>query len=378
MNIHKLEKYRQIKDVATALAVTFGLTVGPAVAVEQMPLAPLPELEQQDADQVALGKLLFFDNRISGNADRSCSDCHVPKKGWADGISLSTGYPGTEYFRNAKTIINAVHSRFFYWDARLDGTNMPTQVRDTITESHFMAGDGRIMHQRLKNVPEYVHLFEKAFGGEPSFNRILKAISSFERTLVSRNVPFDKYLVGDDGAISESAKRGLKLFKGKADCVRCHNGAMLTDSRTHNLGVPDNSRIVTDIKRHVTMRSMMSFLGVPNYHNLRQDPGFFAVSKDYNDFGSFLTPSLREVSRTAPYMHNGMLPTLASVVDFYDSGGGAEGKGNQLEPLGLSDGEKSDLVEFLKSLSGDEIIIDIPKGMLPKYQPISDWYQTVN
>lgn len=342
-------------------------------------LAPLPVVEEQNSAAVELGKWLFFDNRISGDADRRCADCHVPSKGWADGQDLSTGYTGTEYFRNSKTVVNAVHAKYFYWDGRLDGQDMPTQVRDTITESHFMAGDGRIMHQRLKNVPVYVELFQEAFGGEPSFNRMIGAVAAFERTLVSRNVPFDAYLGGDESAISAEAKQGLDLFKGKAGCINCHNGPMLTDSEPHNLGVPHNPKIITEVKRHITLRSMMSFLGVPNYHNLTRDPGFFAVSKDYKDFGSFVTPSLREVSRTAPYMHNGMLPTLEAVVDFYNEGGGEdENKDELIEPLGLTADEKAALVVFLETLSGDPIEIDISKESIPKYEILSDWYETIN
>lgn len=365
--------------VVAVAGLASGLVQGSAVAAEYPPLAPLPKVKPQNPAHVALGRMLFFDNRISGNADRSCSDCHIPAKGWADGKPLSKGYPGTEYFRNAKTVINAVHSKYFYWDARLDGRDMPTQVRDSMTESFFMAGDGRIMHQRLKNIPEYVDMFSKAFGAEPSFNRILKAISAFERTLVSRNVPFDKFLQGDGTAISGEARTGLGLFKGKAGCIQCHSGPMLTDSKPHNLGVPHNPKIITDIKRHITLRAQMSFLGVPNYLNLKRDPGYFTVTKEYKDFGGFLTPSLREVSRTAPYMHNGMLATLEAVIDFYDQGGGRHrNKSALVKPLGLSGDEKKALVAFLKTLSGDPIVIEIPKNTLPKYRAIADWYNAAN
>lgn len=372
-----------IKGLGTAATLVLGLAYamawGPVAAAEHPPLGPLPKVKAQNSDQVELGKMLFFDNRISGDADISCSVCHIPSKGWADGKQLSKGYPGTEYFRNSKTIINAVHAKFFYWDARLDGQDMPTQVRDAMTESFFMAGDGRIMHQRLKNLPKYVELFKKVYNAEPSFNRILKAISAFERTLVSRNVPFDKFMKGDQTAISAKAKKGLELFKGKAGCIQCHNGSMFTDNEAHNLGVPHNPKIISEVKRHITMRAQMSFLGVPNYHNLKKDPGHFTVTKKYKDFGSFLTPSLREVSRTSPYMHNGMLPTLKAVVDFYNEGGGAhKNKSKRLKPLGLSAGDKDALVAFLKTLSGDEIIIDVPKKTLPKYQAIKDWYKKPN
>lgn len=338
-------------------------------------LAPLPEVEKQDPNQVELGKWLFFDNRMSGDADRSCSNCHIPGQGWASNLPLSQGYVGTEYFRNVKTVVNAVHGKYFYWDGRLDGSDMPTQVRDSMTESHFMAGDGRTMHQRFKNIPEYVEMFDKAFGGEPSFGRVLNAVAAFERTLVSKNVPFDNYLKGNQGAISAEAKKGLKLFKGKAGCIQCHNGAMLSDYDAHKTGVPNNPAMFTDVKRHITFRSVMSFLGVPNYKNLQEDPGFYAVTKNQEDFGRFVTPTLREVSTTAPYMHNGMLASLEDVIDFYNRGGGDS---SELRSLGLSSGEKKSLLAFLETLSGDPIEINIAKEDLPKYQIIDDWYNTPN
>ena len=375
----KFQRITKLAAAALALLLIQGLMSVSAVAAEFPALGPLPKVKAQNPDQVELGKMLFFDNRISGNADIRCADCHIPSKGWSDGKPLSKGYPGTEYFRNSMTIMNAVHSKYFYWDARLDGKDMPTQVRDSMTESHFMAGDGRIIHQRLKNIPEYVARFKKVYNNESSFGRILKAISAFERTLVSRNVPFDKYLKGDGSAISAEAQKGLKLFKGKAGCIQCHNGPMLTDSKPHNLGVPHNPDIVQNMKRHITLRSMMSFLGVPNYKSLKKDPGYFVVTKEYKDFGSFQTPSLREVSRTAPYMHNGMIATLADVIEFYNQGGGHhKNKSKKLKSLGLSGGEKKALVAFLETLSGDEIIIDIPKKSLPKYQAIADWYNKPN
>ena len=276
-------------------------------------------------------------------------------------------------------MLNAVHAEYFYWEGRLDAKDMPTQVRDIITESHFHAADGRIMAQRLKNIPKYVELFKKAYGGEPSFGRMIKAIAAFERTLVSKNVPFDKFITGDAGAISAEAKQGLALFKGKAGCIQCHNGAYFSDAEAHNLGVPENARIFLEVKRHITFRSLLSFMGVPNYHNLRRDPGFFIVTKDPADMGKFLTPTLREVSRTGPYMHNGVIKTLAGVVDFYNAGGGKDPlKDKRIKPLGLSAKEKAALVAFLETLSGDPIIIKITKKDLPKYEAIPDWYKVQN
>ena len=343
-------------------------------------LAPLPEISPPNPFAAELGKMLFFDNRVSGDADISCATCHQPGKGWADGEALSTGYPGTRYFRNTPTIINAVYADYLYWDGRLGGDDPATQVRDSINDSHFMSSDGRVMLERMKQIPEYVELFEKGGLGEPTHTGITKAIAAFERTLVSRNVPFDNYLKGDGNALSAQAKQGLELFKGKAGCVQCHNGPYLADQKPHNLGLPENPEVFSDPFRVVTFRSQLKFVGTPNYMNLRNDPGHFAVSKLYKDFGKFITPTLREVSRTAPYMHNGMLPTLEAVVDFYNAGGGIKSRRKDplLKPLNLSAGERSALIEFLKSLSGEEIIMQVAQKELPGYKIIKNWYATKN
>ena len=330
-------------------------------------LGPLPELEGPDPEMAALGKMLFFDVRLSGDASLACASCHKPEHGWADGEELSLAYPGSKYFRNAKSVVNMAHMRYFYWDGRLTGKDADTQVRDKITETHFMNLDGRLMLERLKQVPEYVERFNAVFGGEPSFGRTLEAIAAFEKTLVSRNAPFDT------GRMTEEARRGLELFQGKAGCVSCHNGPMFSDFEPHRTGVADHPELMTDPERITTFRSMMKFLGVPNFENLAGDPGFYTVSKLPDDIGKFVTPSLREVGRTAPYMHNGTFWTLGEVVDFYDRGGGEDA---ELEPLGLSDREKKDLVAFLQSLSGDELIVEAPD--LPAYRVIDNWLEVPN
>ena len=361
-----------------AVTVAIGAlgTLGPAQAAPTstpavVPIGPLPAIEAPAAAQVELGKKLFFDYRLSGDATMSCSTCHIPDKGWADGLALSLAYPGTRYFRNTKTLINAAHARYFYWDARLSGKDLPTQVRDSITETHFLNMDGRVMLERLKQIPEYVQGFQKAFGAEPSFGGTLKAIAAFEKTLVSHNVPFDQ------GAMSPAAERGRGLFEGKGGCIQCHYGPTFTDYQAHETGVPDHPDIVGDPLRHLTLRSFAKFMGVPNFENLRDDPGFFTVTKMPADYGTFVTPSLRELVHTAPYMHNGTLATLEGVVDFYDAGGGAgPGKDPLLQPLNLRAQDKTDLVAFLHALSGDPIAMAAPE--LPEYEVIPNWRQEPN
>ncbi|MFQ5636854.1 MAG: cytochrome-c peroxidase [bacterium] len=353
--------------VVSALLLTAfsspGTNDGDAVA----DIGPLPELPAPNPDQAALGKHLFFDVRLSGDGSLSCASCHQPDKGWTDGEQLSQAYPGSKYYRNTQTILNMAYKRYFYWDGRLSGKDPATQVRDKITETHFMNLDGRIMQERLKQVPEYVEMFQRAFGGEPSFGKTLNAIAAFEKTLISKNVPFDT------GKLSKQAKKGMKLFKGKAGCIKCHNGVMFSDFQPHQIGVPEHPDLLTDPERATTFRSVMKFMGVSNYENLREDPGFFCVSKMDKDFGAFVTPSLREVGRTAPYMHNGVFATLEEVVEFYNKGGG---EGSELRPLKLSKKDQAALVAFLESLSGDEIAMEPPT--IPEYQIINNWRDKTN
>jgi len=341
---------------------------GPSAAEDaKLPeLGPLPAAKAPAAGKAELGKLLFFDKWLSGDRTMSCASCHDPKKGWGDGEPLSKAYPGSKYFRNAKSLLNMRYARYFHWDGRLTGSDRATMVRDQITETHFLNMDGRLMLERLKQIPKYDAMFKQHMGGEPSFGRTLKAVAAFMETLVSKNVPFDT------GAMNDQAKAGLVLFKGKAGCATCHNGPMFSDYKPHALGVPDNPDILNDPMRHFTMRSVLKYLGMPNFENVKVDPGYFIISKENKDRGKFVTPTLREVSRTAPYMHNGMLATLEDVVEFYNKGGGTHpNKDAALKPLGLSADEKTALVEFLKALSGDEIVVEVPT--LPEMKTIENW-----
>lgn len=335
---------------------------------EPRPLAILPSLGKAlDSAQVDLGRQLFFDPRLSGDATLSCATCHSPEHGWADGIALSKGYPGTRYFRNTPTVVNAALGRLMYWDGRLPASDLPTLVRDHISEAHFMQADGRLVIERMRQVPEYERQFNSAFGGEPTYGRILNSVAAFVSSLQSQEVPFDRFVSGNEAAISDSAKSGLELFKGKAGCIQCHDGAMLSDGKFHSLGLEANREIFQDPLRHITFRRFFRTLGVPDYESMRQDAGLYCVTKIKHDRELVRTPTLREVSRTAPYMHDGQLPSLESVVGFYNAGGGPRAsKDARLKPLRLSDAEQAELVEFLKTLSGEPI--EVAKPNLPKYQ----------
>lgn len=330
-------------------------------------LSPLPMAAAGVREEAGLGKMLFFDTRLSGDATLSCTSCHIPQKAFADGQALSAGYPSTLYFRNTPSLLNSAFKKRVYWDGRLPGNDLPTVVRDHLSEAHFMQADGRLLVERLRQVPEYEEAFRKAYGGEPSYGKILNALSAYVKSLVSPEAPLDKFLAGDRSALSAGAERGMELFKGKAGCIQCHSGPMLTDEGFHNLGAPENLEVFEEPLRHITFRRFFKTLGVENTHLLRKDMGLYAVTKEPGDQGKFKTPSLREAARTAPYMHNGVLNTLEEVIEFYNKGGGPEaGENRPLKPLGLSEQEKKDLVEFLKALSGKEMGVEAPS--LPEYK----------
>ena len=356
-----------IPGLLASAALGFVLTAGGAAAETAADFAPLPEPPEVDAVRAALGEKLFFDVRLSGDTANSCATCHDPARGWGDGQALSDGYTSISYFRNAPGLFNVGQRRLLTWDGRLDGADLGTLVRDMITEAHTMNMDSRLAQERLKQVPEYAALFEEGFGGDPYGGKIYGAVAEYLKTLRTANAPFDAFLRGDEAALSDPAKRGMALFAGKAGCVQCHAGAMLSDGGLHATGAPDHPDLWTDPERQISMLRHFATMGTPNYMNLRADVGHYVVSKDKADIGKFVTPSLWDVGQTAPYMRSGAFATLAEVVDFYDEGGGAaHSKSPLLKPLGLTDGEKADLLAFLESLTGDAPNVTPPD--LPDYQ----------
>jgi cytochrome c peroxidase len=348
-------------------AVVLGLVIGMTGAWAQSKapeLQAMPESKPGNAAMIDLGRYFFFDNRISGDWGVSCASCHDPEKGWGDGQALSAGYPSMEYFRNAPTILNARHRTRFLWDGRLDGADAGTLVRDMITETHTMNMDSRLMQERLKQVPEYNALWKKWRNDDINGMRVYNVIGEFIRTLETSNAPFDKFVKGDAGAISAEARVGYEVFKGKANCVSCHNGPIGSDGKLHKTGVPEHPEVLKNPLRTITMLRHYATSGMPNYMNARTDVGAYAITKDKRDIGKFQTAQLRDLKYTAPYMHNGMFATLDEVVDFYDKGGGA---GSVLKPINLSAAEKKALVAFLLTLSGDKVTVKAPD--LPDMQP---------
>lgn len=328
-------------------------------------LLPLPKPPAVNQPLAELGRQLFFDTRLSGDLSRSCASCHAPAQGWADGRPLSRAYPGSDYFRNAPGLLNVVFRQRLMWDGRLDGADLPTAVRDMVTEAHFMNADARLVQERIAQVREYRVQWERIWGAGslPYGPQIFSAVGEFLKTITSKEAPIDLHLRGNARALTTDAKAGLALFAGKAGCSECHQGALFSDGKLHRTGIAENPVVWNDPLRTLTLLRHYATNGMPDYMNARRDLGAYAISKVAADRGRFLTPSLRELKHTAPYMHNGIFGTLAEVIEFYDRGGGAD---SELRPLGLSASEKRQLESFLDTLSGKlEAVASPPQ---PEYQ----------
>ncbi|MEA3273745.1 MAG: cytochrome c peroxidase [Pseudomonadota bacterium] len=356
---------------------------GQALAEGPPPLAPLGEApippdNKQSPEKIELGKILFFDPRIGGDASTGCSTCHEPDQGWAWAEDFSRGYPGTVHWRNSQTIVNSGYYGRNFWAGSVPSLEKqaPSAAKGGVAGN----GENDIMEARLALIPDYVTRFREVWGTEwPLIDDAWKSIAAFERTIVQRDTPLDKYLQGDESALSDEQKRGMELFNGKAGCIQCHNGALATDQDYHNIGVPPNKRWEEDGLAQITFRFEQYAKGQTEegYRTAKSDWGFYYRGKNKLDRGKFRTPSLRYTMYTAPYMHNGVFYTLEEVVDFYDNGGMdeegrttlfVENKSPLIKPLGLSDEEKEDLIAFLGAFSGDEILMDKPE--LPEYAPL--------
>ena len=356
------------KKAATASAPAI-LPLGP------LPPAPIPADNPMTPEKVALGKMLFWDSRLGGDASSPCAVCHQPDKGWGDGGKISRGYPGTQHWRNSQTVLNSAYYNKLFWEGSV--TSLESQAPAAAEGNVAGNGDPSLMEMRLRFIPEYVERFKQVFGTEwPRITHAYQAIAAFQRTLNSdaKQVPFDRFIAGDKKALSENAQRGMAVYHGKGGCIQCHNGSLASDQKFYSLGVPVNDVFKTDPLYQITHRWEHYQKGVneKDYRGADIDLGLYYITKNPKDIGKFRTPSLRELKYTAPFMHNGIFYTLDEVVDFYNKGGGAANWPNKtplIKPLGLTDQEKKDLVAFLESLSMDKpLLMDPPK--LPPYQPM--------
>ena len=357
-------------------------------------LSPLPETPPpnptnrvaDNPEAAQLGQMFFFDTRFSKDGTVACATCHSPFHGFADVEATSLGAGrGT---RNAPTLLNAAYNPWQFWDGRAD--TLWAQALSALEGEAEQAGT-RLQYAHLIH-RHYAADYDKVFGelpeledtrrfpvdgkpGDSAFDRmsaadqhavnivfanIGKAIEAYERLLISRNAPFDQYVAGDQEAITPEAKRGLKTFIGKGVCILCHDTPSFTNNEFHNLGVPQGE-LPEDLGRFAGISELL--VNPFNGGGIYSDDT--AVASRILNFlepipqhkGEFKTPTLRNVALTAPYFHTGEFPTLESVIEFNNAGGARGNFAGQregtLEPLGLNEQEKVDLIEFLETLTGE-------------------------
>jgi len=324
-------KPETLKSGSYTLQLPLGLQADSAFVPDNNPLS---------SEKIELGKLLYYDNRLSKDKSISCASCHIPYHGFADASATSEGVGFVRGGRNSPTVINRLFSADQFWDGR--AKDLEEQAHGPLTNPVEMKmGSHDEVVEVVKSIKGYAPLFQKAYGSpEITMPKIAMAIASFERTVVSGNSAFDRFQAGDKGAMSAEAVRGMELFNGKANCKVCHAGFNFTDESYHNLGVGMDKK--------------------------DPDLGRFVVSKVETDKGAFKTPTLRNIEQTGPYMHDGSEVTLTQVVEFYNRGGVKNPwLSKEMKPLNLNPQEVRAIVAFLQSLTGDVNNI-VPPSELPK------------
>lgn len=324
---------------AFSLCALLGAKEMPPTEPLGLPPVDWPEDNPYSKKKAKLGKLLFFDKRLSSNNSVSCATCHDPKKGFAEHTPVSEGIFGRKGNRNSPTIINIAYQSHFFWDGR--ASTMEEQAKGPIANPKEMTcrtdpeeaySD---CHRSIRKIKGYRTLFQEAFGDDScSIDQISKAIATFERTRLSGNSAYDQYKAGNKKVMNKQQIEGLHLFK-KIGCAHCHSGPNFTSGFFVNIGIGMDS---------------------PN-----PDLGRYKVTQDESDLGAFKIPTLRDISKTAPYMHDGSLKSLEEVIDFYDQGGIPNlGLSPRIRPLHLTSREKKALVSFLKALDGEGWQMDSP------------------
>lgn len=284
-------------------------------------------------EKAALGKTLFFDARLSRDGKMSCATCHSPNHRWSDGRIIPLGSENVKNARRTPTVLNSAWLTSLMWDGRAG--SLEAQAVLPITTPHEMNFDIPALIERLQTIKGYKPLFAQAYGDETiNQKRVTQALASFQRTLVSQTAPFDRWVAGDEKAISESAKRGFALFGGKANCAACHSSWRFTDDSFHDIGLQTE-----DIGRGAK---------VPPQVTLMQY--------------AFKTPSLRDLPINGPYMHDGSMLSLEEVIKHYEKGGiDRKSRSKEIKPFELTDEERLSLVEFVKSLDGGHLKVDYPR-----------------
>jgi len=302
-----------------------------------LPAVAHPADNPSSPQKVALGQKLFEDPRLSGSGQIACASCHNAELAFGDGVKTSFGHDRQRGSRNAISLVTAGWQKTLFWDGRAG--SLEVQANGPIVDHREMSAKPGEVEKRLNRDKTYRAAFQEAFGVRKiSMDEVTRALATYQRTLKPRLSKWDRALSGGTKVLSDEELRGLDLFRGKAGCANCHNGPLLSDQKFHNIG--------------------LSFYG-----RKLEDLGRYKVTGDPADVGAFKTPSLRNVSRSAPYMHNGLFPTLEGTVNFYNAGGAnpaptAQQAGDPLfpktssllRPLNLTAEEKAALVAYLKTL----------------------------
>jgi cytochrome c peroxidase len=329
------------------IVMTFGLVMGMALATScgpqqaveekefefELPLGLdasaiyVPDYNPMTYAKVSLGKQLYYDPRLSMDGTVACATCHNPRFGFSDGKPVSTGVEGKTGTRNSPTIINRLFSKEQFWDGR--AADLEEQAKGPIENPVEMAFTHESTVERVRGIEGYQDQFRACFGTEEiNIDHIAMAIAAFERTVMSGNSPYDRFNAGDTEAISTAAERGLAIFASKGNCLQCHSGFNFTDEKYHNIGV--------------------------GMDKAEPDLGRFEVTGEDADRGAFRTPTLRDIALTAPYFHDGSAETLEEVMEYYNSGGIKNPQlSTHMKPLRLTATEQSDLIEFMKTLTGE-------------------------
>jgi len=304
----------------------------------KLPAVPMPADNVSTSARVELGQALFFDPRMSGNGAMSCATCHNPSLGWSDGLKTAVGWGGQILGRATPTVLNTAYNTQFMWDGRKK--SLEDQALGPMKAPQEMNTDFAVSLGRLRSVPAYVAMFEKAYPGEGvTEDTVAKAIASFERTVIVNDSPFDRWLDGDKNAMTAQQWRGFKIFTdaGMGNCAGCHSAPNFTDNGFHNIGIAKKGDGEGDLGR-------------------------FSIRKVSSMKGAFKTPGLRDIDLTAPYFRDGSAATLKDVVEHYARGG--DDKSNlsaSIKPLNLSEQDKGDLVAFMKALTGKRKTLSVPQ-----------------
>ncbi len=298
-----------------------------------------PEDNPHLDEKVELGKQLYFDKRLSKDNTISCATCHDPDKGWSNGEAFATGVRGQVGGRSSPSIVNSAYSALQFWDGR--ASQLEGQALGPISNPIEMDMPIEDVVAKLNKIEGYKKQFQAIYKTDVTANGIAKALAAFERTILSGDAPYDRYKAGDAQALSDQAKRGMKIFFAKANCSACHTGHSFSDFAFHNLGIGMDKE--------------------------KPDLGRYVVTKIEGDKGAFKTPTLREIARTAPYMHDGRFKTLEEVVDYYNKGGHPNPQlDEEIFELNLSKEDQADLVRFLKEGLSSETYPHVKPPKLPE------------